>query len=192
MGCQDRTLDNLETPYSYYYAENDSIDGGFTYDPNDSTSFINQAAGYLWDIMLGLASENGRQEVGCYIYRNNSTGEEILGSLKYGPVVTGNVGTNGSLLPGPAQPNRNGITGDDAYQWSPIGYIHTHTTLEYEKNCERECGPSESDIDWAKKYNTIMYTVDFVGKETGNGHYYIHAGEVGGFMVYTSNFSNRE
>lgn len=36
-------------------------------------------AGYLWNEMLSLAGPNGRQEVGCYIYRNIYTGEERIG-----------------------------------------------------------------------------------------------------------------
>lgn len=191
VGCRDNQ-NELETSAYYYFAEDDSIGKGFVYNEDDTTSFINQAAEFLWNEMLSLASPNGRQEVGCYIYKNSDTGEEILGSLKYGPSVSGDVGTNGSILPGPGQPSRNGITGDDAYLWVPIGFIHTHTTLKYEHDCERECGPSASDEDWARKNGTTIYTVDFIGVNRGDGHNFIHAGEEGGFMVYTSNFSNRD
>lgn len=183
-GCQDTHWEKIESDYECEYMWTDSTGGGFVYDENDTTSFINQVGNYLWADMLSHANADGRQEVGCYIYRNQLTGEEVIGSLKYGPSISGNVGSQGSITPGPAQPNRNGITGD-ASVWVPVGFIHTHTTLYYEHDCMREVGPSDEDIAWAKEHNVTVFTVDFVGSKDGNKSY-IYAGESDGWMVYTT------
>lgn len=185
-GCQDYNGDYVPSPTAGYFAANDSVDDGFIFDETDSTSFVDQVAGYLWNEMLSLAGPNGRQEVGCYIYRNIYTGEERIGDLKYGPVVSGGAGTNGSITPGGGSPASNGIPANEAGQWMPVGFIHTHTTLFYEENCQRVVGPSNEDEDWAKTNNTTIFTVDFTGHQGDDGNYYIYGGESGGYKVYTT------
>jgi len=128
----------------------------------------------------------GSTIVGCYIYRNIYTGEERIGDLKYGPVVSGGAGTNGSITPGGGKPTSNGIPANEAGQWMPVGFIHTHTTLYYESDCYRTVGPSFADEIWAEQNNTTLFTVDFTGKKDGNGNYIIGSGETGPYQIYTS------
>ena len=136
--------------------------------------------------MEEASSEEGRRENGCYIYRNNNTGRLEMGSLIYGPVITGDEGTNGSIVPGSAQPHMNGFgKGSDAL-FTPVGFMHSHTTMEYmDESFQREVGPSPEDYKWAENNGIPVYTVDYEGTYS-YGHYYAHGKEESDYMIYTA------
>ena len=98
-------------------------------------------------------------------------------------IVTGDERSHGSITPGSSSPTRNGIPGNPL-EWMAIGFVHAHTTLKYESECKRIVGPSEADIEWARRQGIPVYTVDYVGTLESDGYYYTHGGENGETKIY--------
>lgn len=191
IGCQgnaisDNDFGGDEAPFDTSYTDytEDPTIGGDSL-TEDERAF-KQFAAYLWGKMEEVSSAEGRQETGCYIYRNNITHRLEMGSLKYGPIVTGNEGTHGSIKPGSPMPSLNGFDKSPRGTFTPVGFMHSHTTMEYMgEDCERQVGPSQEDEDWADEYNCPVYTVDYVGKYR-DGTYKIYGGEESDYKIYTT------
>ena len=114
----------------------------------------------VWGAVLSsLSVEKARREVGCYVYYNPATGKYVNGILKYGDYVTGNIGTNASVQPGNASPNSNGVDRNAI----PVTFVHGHTPLSNEEDCQRPVGPSKGDQEWCDSNGIGGIVIDYVG-----------------------------
>ena len=138
-----------------YYID-DSLGYGFDGPTNDddTSSVWFQTREYMWK--RSLASDC--QEVGSYIFVNNSTNEICLGTIAYGS------SNSGSLVPGSSDPRKNGLTD----QWSAVAYVHTHPASDCIGDGRRRgVGPSDADQEWADKHGMPVYTIDYEGTYDG-------------------------
>lgn len=120
------------------------------------------------------SKDKGRRERGFWVYYDKSTGKYYTGKEKTGEYVKGGEGTNASVKPGGSSPNSNG---DHIPKTAtPVTFVHTHTPLTYEENCDRVVGPSKADIDFANKNDIEIIVIDYEGKVDADGKYQISGG----------------
>lgn len=124
-----------------------------------SNATVKKAMDNAWQETLKLASKNGRQEVGFFIYYDFDTKQYSIGKTVYGPVITGCEGTHGSISLG--SPTNN-IT--------VCAFFHTHTPLYYCPNyVSRETGPSQTDKNTADSYGLPGIIYDYSAKTIYGG-----------------------
>lgn len=114
-----------------------------------SNTTVKDAMDKAWQETLKLASKNGRQEVGFFIYYDFDTKKYSIGETQYGPIIKGCDGTHASIS---LKPPTNGTT--------VCAFFHTHTPLTYCPNdVSRDTGPSQTDINTADSYGLpgILY-----------------------------------
>lgn len=110
---------------------------------------VKDAMDKAWKETLSLASKNGRQEVGFFIYYDFDTKQYSVGKTVYGPVIKGCEGTHASVSLG--TPTNNTTV---------CAFFHTHTPLTYCSNdVSRDTGPSQTDKNTADSYGLpgILY-----------------------------------
>ena len=79
--------------------------------------------------------------------------------MKYGDYVTGNIGTNASVQPGNASPNSNGVDRNAI----PVTFVHGHTPLSNEEDCQRPVGPSKEIRNGVIQRGIGGIVIDYVG-----------------------------
>lgn len=113
-----------------------------------------------WCETLSFASEEGRREVGFYIYYDFVTKKFSVGEIVYGPYVKYDAGTSASVNLGPAKDNM-----------TVCAFFHTHTPLTYAPyDATRITGPSDEDKQFAdsNKLPGILY--DYAKPRIEAGH----------------------
>lgn len=118
--------------------------------------------------------EKGRRELGVWVFYDEETKKYYVGNIKEGQYTKGGEGTNASIAPGNATPAKNGSHIPSTAK--PVTFIHIHTPLTNEKDCQRQVGFSQSDITYANANNIEIIVVDYVGTLAPDGIYYIYGG----------------
>ena len=137
---------------------------------NDKT--VTEALKNAWKEMLKNATEEGRKEVGAWIYYDPfETHKYYVGELKYGTSVSG--GEHGTIDLGNSAPSENGVPRESV----PLAPFHAHTTISHETgNVTKIVGPSDTDLK-ALSGNEFGFVIDYVGeKNSETGEYTLPAG----------------
>lgn len=119
----------------------------------------------LWNETLNAADEDGRQEMGFWIYADIKRGNLQItsGDTEKGARVSGCVGTNASITPSTPKITLPEEPWDDARY--PIAYFHTHTTLHYCDSGERDTGFSDKDLEYSDQYSLPLFLYDYSSSE---------------------------
>lgn len=114
-----------------------------------------------WKETCRLATPNGRQEIGFYIYYNHTMDKYSIGEWVYGPVTPNTTGSKSSLKIG--APTNN---------LTVCAFFHTHPPMKYVVGW-RYCDPSSEDMSFAKSNSLPGIVCDFP-QEYVFGCDYIH------------------
>lgn len=128
------------------------------YDKVVSSTTVNNSFKEAWKEMLKRATENGRQEVGAWIYYDPfTTHKYYVGILKYGEVVSG--GNHSSINLGSSNCSVNGVHEGCV----PIAPFYVYTTLSHETgDIIKVVGPSQTDLK-ALNDNQFGFVLDYEG-----------------------------
>lgn len=109
---------------------------------------VSDTLGMIWEETKSLAGPTQRQEIGVFIRYDKTTGKIFFGQIKYGKPVHCN--QSGSVVVSP-----------DYYE-DRCAFFHTHTTLQYCANTERNTIPSKNDSDFVNTLHIpgIVYDYD--------------------------------
>lgn len=112
----------------------------------------------VWTI--SVASEEGRREVGFYIYYDFVTKKFSVGETVYGPYVKYGIGTSASISLGPAKDNM-----------TVCAFFHTHTPLTFcPSDATRSTGPSDEDRQFANSNGLPGILYDYAKPWIESGH----------------------
>lgn len=125
---------------------------------NDPTVY--NAMFIAWYETLSFATEEGRREVGFYIYCNLVTKKLSVGETVYGPFVKYDAGTPASVR-----------LGDPTDKETVCAFFHTHTPLTFcPFEAYRNTGPSEDDIAFAQSSGLPGIVYDYLRIKIWSGH----------------------
>lgn len=124
---------------------------------------------YVWERTLNAADEDGRQEMGFWIYADikGQSLEIVSGDVEEGDRVSGCGGISPSISPSMPELILPEESWDDARY--PIAYFHTHTTLHYCDDGKRDTGFSNKDIEFSEQYDLPMLLYDYSDSPISHG-----------------------
>jgi hypothetical protein len=119
-----------------------------------------------WVSTKEFASTNGRKEQGFWVYVNSTEGafqRYFKGDVFDGPVITGSVGTNGTINFSPPTLQEYGLTPLSGGKYV-VAMFHTHTPITYIiEDAAREVGPSSSDFFTSEQHLIPGLVYDYIG-----------------------------